>query len=434
MILKEKGKEDKLKKVYLLHCGKLFDGISDSLEENMEILIEGNRITAVGRQLEYPENAEIIDLKHLTVTPGMIDAHVHGNLMRWQEVETILFHSEGYSTLAYLHTAERCLERGFTTIRCNGMGPAGFGIADVKRVIDRGYFPAARMNIGCHMLGCPGMPGDMSMYAFENPPLSDAAQIETIGSGRDFFMNQVRRQVKYGGDFIKVFISGSFLSPDGGPDICYLNNEELEAIIQTAHELGKPVTAHVYPPSMMQTLIKFGIDGMEHGALMDEKTAEMMEKSDTYLVPTFSPYQDIIEGNEESFALNTEDAQNKLRKYSPLLKKGRQILVDSNIRLGFGSDFCAVHQAYESWYEFKNWIRSGMDPIRTLKAATSVNAGILEMDHLIGTIEPGKLADIAGWHRDLLNDEDALSECDFVMKNGVVYPTDNKVVDDYNAW
>lgn len=276
------------------------------------------------------------------------------------------------------------------------------------------------------------MPGDMSMYACTNEPLSDYMQIKTIGSGRDFFRNQVRREVKYGTDFIKIFLSGSFLSPDGGPEISYLDDEELQIIIQTAHDLGKPVTAHVYPPRMMKKLLEFGIDGMEHGALMDEETARIFEKQDTYLVPTFSPFQDVLEGNDDLVDQNTENSQMKLRKFAPRLKESRKIIRDSKIRLGFGSDFCAVHQPYESWYEYRSWMRSGMGAFRTLKAATSVNAGILKMDHLIGTIEPGKLADIAGWHRDLLNDCNALSECDFVMKDGKVYPTDNVIVDEYS--
>ena len=419
-----------MEKQSLIICGKLFDGLKDELQENMEILVEGRKIKEVGKNLSRPKDVEIIDLSHLTVTPGMIDAHVHGNLMRWQEVDNILFHSEGYSTLAFLHTAERCLERGFTTIRCNGMGPLGYGIVDAKRVIDRGLFPAARMNVGAHMLGGPGMPGDMSMYAYENQPLSDFMQIDTIGSGPDFFRTQVRREVKYGTDFIKIFLSGSFLSPDGGPEISYLDDEELETIIRTAHDLGKPVTAHVYPPRMMKKLLQFGIDGMEHGALMDEETARMFEESDTYLVPTFSPFQDTLEDNDDMFAKNTADSQMKLKKFAPRLKESRRIIRESKIRLGYGSDFCAVHQPYESWYEYRSWLRSGMDPFRTLKAATSVNAGILRLDHLIGTIEPGKLADVSAWHRDLLTDCDALSECDFVMKEGKVYPTDNKIVDE----
>lgn len=418
----------------LLKCGKLFDGIHEELYENMEILVEGTKIAKVGRELPVPEGTEIIDLSHLTVTPGMIDAHVHGNLMRWQEMDTILYQSEGYSTLAFLHTAERSLERGFTTIRCNGMGPLGYGIVDVKKAIDRGLFDAARMVVGAHMLGGPGMPGDMSMYACENQPVSDMIQIDTIGSGVDFFINQVRREVKYGTDFIKIFLSGSFLSPDGGPEISYLNEDELRAIIETAHDLGKPVTAHVYPPRMMKKLANLGIDGMEHGALMDEETAELIEAKSIYLTPTFSPFQDVIEGDDENVNKNTADSQMKLRKFAPRLRESRRIIRDSNIKLGFGSDFCAVHQPYESWYEYRSWMRSGMGAFRTLKAATSVNAKILGIDSFVGTIEEGKEADIAAWHRDLLNDCDALKECDFVMKGGKVHKTDDRVVDEYSIY
>ena len=300
-------------------------------------------------------------------------------------------------------------------------------------MIDRGLFDAARMIVGAHMLGGPGMPGDMSMYACENQPVSDMIQIDTIGSGVDFFINQVRREVKYGTDFIKIFLSGSFLSPDGGPEISYLNGDELRAIIETAHDLGKPVTAHVYPPRMMKKLAEFGIDGMEHGALMDEETARLIEDKGIYLTPTFSPFQDVIEENDELVNKNTADSQMKLRKFAPRLRESRKIIRDSNIKLGFGSDFCAVHQPYESWYEYRSWMRSGMGAFRTLKAATAVNAKILGIDSFTGTIEEGKEADIAGWHRDLLNDCDALKECDFVMKGGKIHETDDKVVDDFYA-
>lgn len=413
----------------LIRCGKLFDGIRDEFQEKMEILVEGDKILAVGRNLPHHEAAEIIDLSHLTVTPGLIDAHVHGNILKWQDMDAVLCHSEGYSTLAYLHTAQRCLERGFTTIRVNGLGPVGFGAIDCRNLINRGFFAGARMVVACHSFGCPGMPGDMSVYADTNPVLSDAAEPWFVGSGADFFANQVRKEIKYGNDFIKIFLSGSFLTPDGGPDVCYLSDTELRAIIETAHSLKKPVTAHVYPSHVMQRLLTMGIDGMEHGALMDEETAELCEKSGAYLVPTFSPFQDMIEENEEFIARNTEDAQQKLRKYAPILRASREVIKNSRIRLGFGSDFCAVHQAYESCYEYRSWMRSGMGAFRTLKAATAVNAGILGVDDKLGTIEPGKLADISGWSRDLMTDPDALFVCDFVMKDGVSYPTGNRVVE-----
>ncbi len=119
-------------KNYLLKCGKLFDGIHDELFEDMEIFVEGTKIGKVEGIFLYLRERKKLTLPDYECW-GMIHAHVHGNLMRRQEMDTILYQSEGYSTLAFLHTAERSLERGFTTIRCNGMGPLGYGIVDVKK-------------------------------------------------------------------------------------------------------------------------------------------------------------------------------------------------------------------------------------------------------------------------------------------------------------
>ena len=166
-----------------------------------------------------------------------------------------------------------------------------------------------------------------------------------------------------------------------------------------------------------------GIDGMEHGSLITEETARIMEERDIYLVPTFCPYDDIIELNEESLKKKTPQFAAKLREYSERLKEGRKVIINSKLRLGYGTDFVAVHNAYENGYEYESWLKSGIDPFRALKAATSVNAGILGISDIVGTIEPGKLADISGWKRDLLTDPKALLDCAFVMKEGITYDT-----------
>ncbi|MDR1482803.1 MAG: amidohydrolase family protein [Synergistaceae bacterium] len=404
-------------------CGKLFDGRHDELFEHMEIGIEDSVITEVGKNLSRAGGTSVIDLSHLTVTPGMIDAHVHSDIFTWKRVWDIVTRSSTWCCLGHLHTAQRCLERGFTTIRCHALGDQGYGAVDVKKAIDAGYFHGARMIVACHMLGTIGSHADYSQIFSENPRLSELAQGAVIGTGADFFRAAVRREVKYGSDFIKLFMSGGFSTPNDGPEDQQLSDEEAEAIISTAKRLGKPTTAHVYAPPLMQKLIKLGITGMEHGAMMDEETAAMFEKTDTYLVPTFCPYNEIINLDEENLAKKPPFFQKKLRQYAERLKSGRQIIAKSKIRLGYGTDFVAVHECYESWYEYQSWIRAGMDPFRVLRAATSVNARILEADEKIGIIEPGKLADISGWSRDLLNDEDALRECGFVMKGGTVYPT-----------
>ena len=163
------------------------------------------------------------------------------------------------------------------------------------------------------------------------------------------------------------------------------------------------------------------ITGIEHGSLMDEESAEMFEQTGTYLVPTFSPFHEAIYPDPKKMAQKSPEFQRKLGIYQERMQKGRKIIVDSHIKLGYGTDFVAAYQNYESGMEFRCMMESSMDAFRILQAATKNNAEICEIDSITGTIEKGKYADIAGWKRDLLTDKDALRDCSFVMKEGTVY-------------
>lgn len=163
------------------------------------------------------------------------------------------------------------------------------------------------------------------------------------------------------------------------------------------------------------------IDGMEHGAMMDRETAKRFEDSGTWLVPTFSPYQDIVYPDPVNLGKKAITYQMKAEKYRPQLQRGRQVIIESNIKLGYGTDFVTVHNAYESGWEYNAWLNSGCDPFRALQAATKNNAEICGVADIVGTLEPGKYADLAGWRKNLLKDPDALRDCSFVMKEGVQY-------------
>lgn len=404
-----------------LICGKLYDGIHDELRANQEILIEDDRILEVGAHTATPAGCQVIDLSALTVTPGMIDAHVHAAFFDWREIDKDpIYYSDGMRALAVSECARRALAGGFTTIRHIGWFREDYSL-DVKRAIEAGYIQGARMVVAPHFLCTPGSHGDSTQKIAANPPLARYLEscYPTMGSGASFFRDAVRHEVKLGADFIKIMATGGFLTPNDSPEDQQLSYDELQAIIETAHALYTPVTAHAYTPQLVTTLAQLGIDGIEHASLIDRATASLLEDKDIYVVPTFCPYDEIVLLDEEKLAQKPLEFQRKLRRYQERLVESRQILKDSSIRLGYGTDLVTGYQNYECGREYSAWLRNGVDPYRALKAATSTNAGILGIDHITGTIEPGKQADIAAWGRDLLTDDKALLDCAFVMKGGV---------------
>jgi len=412
-------------KYKLIRCGLLYDGVTEEWKKNQQILVEGDRIAAVGTSVPVPEGAREVDLTDFQVTPGLIDAHMHMDFFDWHTIrEEVYSTSEESKTLAIAHCAKKALQGGFTTVRhVGGITSKGYGVLDVKRAIEAGYLEGSRIVAAPLFLCSPGSHGDLSQGFSRNPELSALLQGQrtTLGSGADFFVGAVREQIKYGSDFIKIMATGGFFTPNDTPVQQQLNDDELEAIIRTAHELGKKVTAHVYTPALMQKLIRFGIDGMEHGSLMDRETAAMFEEKDLYLVPTFSPYEEAVHYDPEAIKDKQPEFRQKLELYKDALQAGREVICSSKIRLGYGTDFVANHQNYESGYEFMAWMKSGMDPFRALKAATRTNAEILELSDRIGSIEPGKYADISAWRRDIMHDPQALLDCAFVMKEGKIY-------------
>jgi len=412
-----------------IRCGRLYDGITEEWKLNQEILVEGRHIAAVGESVPAPEEAEEIDLSAYQVTPGLIDAHMHMDFWDWHTVrEEVYTTSEEAKTLAIARCANKALRRGFTTVRhVGGITSKGYGVLDVKRAINAGWLEGARIVAAPLFLCSPGSHGDLSQGFSRNPELSARLQgmRTTLGNGRDFFTGAVREQIKYGSDFIKIMATGGFFTPNDTPIQQQLNDGELETIIRTAHELGKTVTAHVYTPALMQKLIRFGIDGMEHGSLMDRETAAMFEEKGIYLVPTFSPYEEAVHYDPEAIKDKQPEFRQKLELYKDALQAGREIICGSKIKLGYGTDFVANHQNYESGYEFMAWMKSGMEPFRALKAATRVNAEILGLSGEIGSVEPGKSADISAWRLDIMYDPRALLDCAFVMKEGRVYETES---------
>lgn len=405
-------------------CGKLYDGIRDEIRGKSEILIEDGVILEVGEHTVSPTGTRIIDLSGLTVTPGMIDAHVHASFFDWREIpKDTVYYSDGMRALAAAECARKALAGGFTTIRHVGWFREDYSL-DVKRAVDAGFIRGARMIVAPHFLCTPGSHGDPSQSVATNPALSGflEKQYPTMGSGAEFFRDAVRHEVKIGADFIKIMATGGFFTPNDSPEDKQLSDEEMAAIIETAHALNRTVTAHAYTGDLITTLAELDIDGIEHASLIDKDTIRLLEEKDIYVVPTLCPYDEIVLLDEEKLAEKSPEFQRKLRHYRDRLVESRRMLFESSIRFGYGTDLVVGYQNYECGREYSVWLRNGISPYRALRAATAENARILGISDRVGTIEPGKLADLAGWSRDLLTDDKALLDCAFVMKEGVEYP------------
>lgn len=405
-------------------CGKLYDGIRDEIRGKSEILIEDGVILEVGEHTVSPTGTRIIDLSGLTVTPGMIDAHMHASFFDWREIpKDTVYYSDGMRALAAAECARKALAGGFTTIRHVGWFREDYSL-DVKRAVDAGFIRGARMIVAPHFLCTPGSHGDPSQSVATNPALSGflEKQYPTMGSGAEFFRDAVRHEVKIGADFIKIMATGGFFTPNDSPEDKQLSDEEMAAIIETAHALNRTVTAHAYTGDLITTLAELDIDGIEHASLIDKDTIRLLEGKDIYVVPTLCPYDEIVLLDEEKLAEKSPEFQRKLRHYRDRLVESRRMLFESSIRFGYGTDLVVGYQNYECGREYSAWLRNGISPYRALRAATAENARILGISDRVGTIEPGKLADLAGWSRDLLTDDKALLDCAFVMKEGVEYP------------
>src|ERR1700723_2223469 len=398
-------------KTVVIHAGRLLDVKTGKTLTNQMIFIQGDKITQVtsaSDQLQ-PKDATVIELPNATVLPGLIDAHTHITM-------TTNF---GYSRLGIsiprealngARNARVTLEAGFTTIR--NVGASGFTDVALRDAINAGDVPGPRMLVSGPALSITGGHCDNNLLPFE-----EHVQAEGVADGIEAVQHKTREIIKYGADLIKICATGGVLSHGDNPQASQFTLEEMKAIVADAHRLGRKVAAHAHGAQGILWASEAGVDSIEHGSYIDDAAIAEMKKNGTYLVPTLY-LADWFLANAEKIGTPPELIA-KGREVMPAARKNVARAFAAGVKVGFGTD-AAVYPHGLNAHEFAVMVKLGLTPLQAIQAATINDADLLGWSDRVGTIEPGKWADIVAVDGDPLADVTTLERVKFVMKGGEV--------------
>jgi imidazolonepropionase-like amidohydrolase len=399
--------------VTAIRCGRLINPVDGSVTQNAVIIVRGDRIQQSGAALAAPAGARVVDLSAYTVMPGLIDCHTHVLLQPEDErgAPPVVVKSQAYRTVQGVAAAKKDLEAGFTTMRDVDSEGAGFADVAIRDAIDRGIIPGPRLLVSTLALTITG--GHMN-----NAGLNPDIQIPdpaALTDSRDAMVAEVRRQVKYGADWIKLYATGTLrhVDPVTLESLSQVSVEEVRAVVQEAARWRRDVAAHAYGGEGANNAIRGGVRSLEHGMLMNDETLKLMVEHGTYWCPTLSVY---VPEHEED---NTELRRRIVAHHKEVFQKAMRM----GVKIAFGTDVGAYEHG-TSAREFIRMVDYGMKPIDAIRSATTRAAELLRMEGQIGTIEPGKLADIIAVEGNPLDDIRAINRVVFVMKSGKVYKFD----------
>jgi imidazolonepropionase-like amidohydrolase len=400
-------------KITVIKAGKLIDTENGKVLENQLILIENNIIKSVGANIQIPSGATIIDLSNATVMPGFIDMHVHltGESGSSFGAARRSFIDDAVVTHIF---AKKTLDAGFTTVR--DLGSVGFISSALKRAINEGKVPGPRMAVATYYIGSTGSPADLSRSPWMESLMP--AEMTGVADGPDAIRQKVRYLVKNGAEVIKFGASSGVLSDEAVVGVPKYSQEEMNALVEEATMLGVKVAAHSHGTEAIKMAIKAGVASIEHGSLIDDEGIRMMKERGTYLVADIYVTDYILSEygklGAPAFILEKERVVGKKQREN--FKKAFL----AGVKIAYGTD-AGVYPHGLNGRQFSRMVEWGMSPMQAIQAATINASDLLGWKDKVGSISPGKFADIVAVTENPLEKISVLENIKFVMKDGIVY-------------
>lgn len=400
-----------------LHCGRILP-IDGDPQTAVTIVVEGNRIARIEKGYSAaPQGAELIDLKDKTVLPGLIDCHVHFEFeqsrVSYNERFTLNDADIAFRAAVY---ARRTLRAGFTTVR--DLGGRGVNIS-LRNAVNAGWTVGPRILTAGKALSITGGHGDATTGArwdlFDPPPGAE----DGIADGPDACRTAVRTQVKRGADCIKVCATGGVLSLARDGRLPHYAQDELNTIVRTARDLGLDVAAHAHGDEGMRRAVEAGVVSIEHGTFMSDTTMDLMIKRGTWYVPTLTAGYAVSDSAKYAKGFFPEVVRVKALEIGPKIRETVARAYKKGVKIAFGTD-AGVYPHGKNNLEFVYMADAGMKNADILRAATIDAATLLRMQDKIGSLTPGKYADLVAVEGNPLDDIRAMLRVVFVMKDGKV--------------
>jgi imidazolonepropionase-like amidohydrolase len=402
----------------LIHAGTLIDSVGEVPRHQVTVVVEGERIAAIEDGFSAPQPGDqVIDLSKETVTPGWIDCHVHLDIVISPQFYTdAVMLNPGDFALRAAYNAKLTLMAGFTTVR--NVGDRANSTIALKKSIAKGEAIGPRIYTAGKPIGTTGGHADPT-DGFNEKVMSWAAPSDGVINGPEQARQAVRQHYKEGADLIKIMASGGVLSVEVSGDNSQMDEDEIKAVVTTAHEYGMKVAVHAHGAEAIRRSVKAGVDSIEHGTYMDDEDIALMKEHGTWYVPTISAGRWVAE-KAKVHGFFPELVRPKALAIGPQVDATFAKAHKAGVKIAFGTD-TGVSGHGDNAQEFVYMVQDGMSPMESIRTGTRNAAALIGIDKDVGTVEAGKYADLVAVPGDLLADITLVSKVNFVMKGGVVY-------------